>query len=185
MRTSATGSEAPARVAAGSPPARGGGFTLIEVLVVVVILAVLAAAVSLALAGGGGERQLEREAQRLSALVAYACEQAELTGHSVGLSFARGGYVFSERAREEWRPYADGELRQRRWMAGLSAELSREGVPLRLEDNLPARPQLACFPSGELTPFRLELALAGRGAGWRLHGEPDGALSLERRDAPR
>jgi len=29
------------------------------------------------------------------------------------------------------------------------------------------------------------LALAGRGAGWRLHGEPDGALSLERRDAPR
>ena len=29
------------------------------------------------------------------------------------------------------------------------------------------------------------LALAGRDAGWRLHGEPDGALSLERRDAPR
>lgn len=186
MRTSATGSDARAVPASrGTSPPAGGGFTLIEVLVVIVILAVLAATVSLSLAGGGGERQLEREARRLAALVGYACEQAELTGHSIGLSFAGGGYAFSERTREDWLPYTDGELRQRRWMAGLAAQLSREGVAVRLGESLPEQPQLACFASGELTPFHLELALADRGVGWRLDGEPDGTLTLERRDAPR
>lgn len=161
------------------------GFTLIEVLVVTVILAILAATVALTLAGSGGERQLEREAQRLSALIGYACERAELTGRSIGFAFARGGYVFSERQREAWKPFADGELRQRKWAAGLAAQLSRDGVAVKIADDLPEQPQLACFASGELTPFRLDLALADRGGGWRLDGEPNGKLTLERRDARR
>ena len=159
------------------------GFTLIEVLVVTVILAVLAATVSLTLAGSGGERQLEREAQRLSALIGYACERAELTGRSIGVSFAQGGYVFAEHQRDMWVPFKDGELRQRKWMAGLVAQLSRDGVAARIADEISDQPQLACFASGELTPFRLDLALTDRGGGWRLDGEPDGKLKLERRDA--
>jgi general secretion pathway protein H len=162
------------------------GFTLIEVLVVTVILAVLAATVSLTLAGSGGERQLEREAQRLSALIGYACERAELTGRSIGVAFAQGGYVFTERQLDAWMPLKDGELRQRKWMAGLAAQLSRDGVAAQIAEALPDQPQLACFPSGELTPFRIELALADRGGGgWRIDGEPDGKLTLERRNASR
>ena len=162
------------------------GFTLIEVLVVTVILAVLAATVSLTLAGGGGERQLEREAQRLSALIGYACERAEVTGRSIGVAFANGGYVFTERQRDAWMPLKEGELRQRNWMAGLAARLSRDGVAAQMADTLPDQPQVACFASGELTPFRLDLALANDdGGGWRLEGEPDGKLTLERRNAQR
>ena len=36
---------------------------------------------------------------------------------------------------------------------GIALELSREDVPVSLEDDLPNEPQAACFPTGELTPF--------------------------------
>ena len=62
------------------------GFSLIEILVVTVILAVVAATVTLAIAGAGGERQLARDAERIGALVNYACEQAELSGRDIGIS---------------------------------------------------------------------------------------------------
>jgi general secretion pathway protein H len=165
-------------------PAPPRGFTLVEVLVVVVILGVLAATVSLTLLGSGGERQLERDARQLSALLGYACERAELTGRPLGLSLVRGGYVFSEHAAREWQPITDGELRPRHWSVPLSERLSRDGVAIAVAEEAPAEPPLLCLASGELTPFRLELALADHRSAWRLSGEPDGKLTLERSDAP-
>jgi general secretion pathway protein H len=162
---------------------RSRGFTLVEILVVVVIFAVMAATVALSLAGAGGERQLENDVQRLRALVSYACERAELTGRPVGLSLLATGYVFSEHLRTEWKPLADGELRPRKWVAGVIAHLSRDGIAVAIDSSAPEEPQLACFSSGELTPFRLDLALVDHPDGWRMDGTPDGALSLERRNA--
>jgi len=159
------------------------GFTLIEMMVVVVILAVMAATVALSLAGAGGERQLERDAQRLRALVSYACERAELTGRPIGLSLLASGFVFSEHLRTEWKPLADGELRPRKWTTGTIAHLSRDGVAVAVGTSAPDEPQLACFSSGELTPFRLDVALVDHADGWRLEGTPDGALTLDHRDA--
>lgn len=161
------------------------GFSLVELLVVVVIVAVLAAAVGFALAGTGGERQLEREAERLHALLRYACERAEISGREIGLSFARDGYAFSEFDGGAWRPLDDGELRRRRWLTGLDAHLARDGVRVAIDADFPDKPQLVCFSSGELTPFRLDLALAEQSSRWRVAGEPDGTLALEHRDAPR
>ena len=159
------------------------GFTLIEVLVVVVILAVLAAAVSMSLAGSGGERQLQREAERIEALLRFACERAELSGLQVGLNFSADGYGFSQTGREGWRPIKEGELRARRWNGALNAALSRDGIRVDLSTPTPERPHLACFSSGELTPFRLDLSIADLPALYRLEGAPDGTLKLERRNA--
>ena len=159
------------------------GFTLIEILVVVVVVAVMAAVVAMSLAGGGGERQLEREADKLQALLGYACEHAEIGGKAVGLGLSRGGYVFSEQKGEEWTPFNQGELRDRQWPAALRAALSRDGKLLELTDNGPEKPQVVCFASGELTPFRLELGLADASLRWRLDGRPDGSVDKERRDA--
>lgn len=166
-------------------PRRATGFTLIEVLVVVVILAILAAAVSIAIAGSGGERQLEREGERLEALIAYACERAELGGRPIGLTFKPDGYFFSETNEERWAPIAIGELRDRRWTGAFAPTLSRDGVRIDLTGETPAEPHAVCFASGELTPFRLELAAADLPYRWRIDGEPDGTITRERRDVVR
>jgi general secretion pathway protein H len=161
------------------------GFTLIELLVTIVIVAVLAAAVSIALAGSGGERQLEREAERIDALIGYACERAELSGRQTGVSFLASGYAFSALDPEGWKEIADGELRQRRWVAPFHVHLGRDGIPVEITPELPEQPHVVCFASGELTPFRLELTLADDGLRNRLEGEPTGTRTLERRDATR
>jgi general secretion pathway protein H len=152
------------------------GFSLIEILVVTVILAVVATAVTLAVAGAGGERQLARDADRISALVGYACEQAELGGHDIGLSFSRAGYRFSRSEHADWTLLHDGELRPRKWSVSAAVSLTRDGNRVEVGDGFPDRPQLVCFSSGELTAFRLEIALADANARYRVEAAPDGEV---------
>lgn len=154
------------------------GFSLIEILVVLVILAVLAGAVSLAIAGAGGERLLAREAERAQALIAYACEQAELGGRTVGISLSKSGYRFSRTEQEVWVPYKGGELRARHWPPPLATALQRDDVPVQLGDDFPDQPQALCYPSGELTPFRLELGWTEVERRYRLDARADGAVDL-------
>jgi general secretion pathway protein H len=154
------------------------GFTLIEILVVMVILGVLAAALTLAVGVGGGERQLARAAEQTQALVGYACEQAELTGREIGMSINTSGYRFSHLERDNWEAFASGELRPRKWLAGGSAALSRDGHDVEIAAQFPDKPQLLCFSSGELTPFRLDLGLGDVAQSYRLDGQPDCTVSL-------
>lgn len=159
-------------------PLAARGFTLIELLVVVVILAVLAGAVTLAVGAVGGERQLARETEQMRALLGYACEQAELSGRDVGISLDAHGYRFSVAAGGDWLPAQTSELRARAWLDGTAATLTRDGRTVAVSERMPDKPQLACFSSGELTPFRLELALADLPKRWRLDGQPDGDIKL-------
>jgi len=161
------------------------GFSLIEILVVTVILAVVAAAVTLAVAGAGGERQLARDADRVAALVGYACEQAELSGRDIGLSLSRGGYRFSRSEHTDWLLLRDGELRPRKWSISPIVTLSRDGNRVGVDEEFPEKPQLACFSSGELTAFRLELALPDAAAVFRVEAAQNGDVvtsSVESRD---
>jgi len=154
------------------------GFTLIEILVVVVILGVLAAALTLAVGVGGGERQLAHQAEQVQALVGYACEQAELTGREIGVSINTFGYRFSRLERDDWQTFRDGELRPRAWLANTAASLSRDGHVVEIAAQFPGKPQLLCFSSGELTPFRLDLGLPDLAQHYRLDGQPDGTVAL-------
>lgn len=185
LRISPTRSDRARKPCPSRPPSRVAGFTLIEILVVVVILGVLAAAVTIAMAGSGGERQLEREAERLQALLGYACEHAQIGGRAVGLSLVSGGFVFSQQNGDTWKPFADGELRDRQWPANLRVELSRDGKRIEIPPQAPDVPPVICFASGELTPFRLELTLPDLALRWRLDGSMDGDVKRERRDVSR
>ncbi|MFG6488915.1 Tfp pilus assembly protein FimT/FimU [Roseateles sp. BYS78W] len=71
-RTSAPGSEA----------GRAGGFTLIELLVVVALIAIASATISLSLRDPT-ELQLQREAQRLAALLETARAESRASGLTV------------------------------------------------------------------------------------------------------
>jgi general secretion pathway protein H len=168
------GSGAPCRTERAG---RSVGFTLIELLVVLVILGVLVGAVSLSFADLGA-RRLVREAEQLRALIAYACEQAELTGRTMGLAFRDAGYRFSRFERAAWLPIGSDELRPRAWLTGTVAELSRDGRAVEIAAEYPETPQLACFASGELSPFRLELHRADVRQRVRLDGDGDGRLTL-------
>jgi general secretion pathway protein H len=166
-----------------NPASRPTGFTLIELLVVVVILAVLAAAVSIGFAGAGGERTLAREAERAQALIAYACERAELSGRDIGLAFAKSGYRFSYPDRDVWTPYRSDELRPRAWPAAINAVLTQNERRITLAATAPDKPQLLCYASGELTPFRIELSLPDLARRYRLDGQANGQVLLATIDA--
>ena len=155
---------------------RCGGFSLIEILVVVVILAVTAVAVTLAIGGAGGERQLERDAERLRALIAYACERAEVSGREIGVGLDRDGYRFVSSSHVDWLPEKDDELRPRKWSVPADVDLSRGGQRVDIGDDFPEKPQLVCFSSGELTAFVLDLALPQSTARYRIEGRPDGSV---------
>ncbi len=159
------------------------GFTLIEILVVIVILAVVAGAVTFAIGGVGGERQLAHQAEQTQALIGYACEQAELTGHSIGIGVSTQGYRFLQLEREDWLPFVGGDLRTRKWLETTRAALSRDGRPLDVNTEYPEKPQLVCFSSGEMTPFRLELGLSDLRVTYRLDGQPDGDIKIVTIDA--
>jgi general secretion pathway protein H len=72
---------------------RGFGFTLLELLVVVAIVAVASAGVSFALRDAGGA-PLERDAQRLAALLDSARAQSRLTGLPVRWIATNEGFRF-------------------------------------------------------------------------------------------
>jgi general secretion pathway protein H len=74
-------------------PAANGGFTLLELLVVVAIIAIASAGVSFALRETGTVR-LEREAQRLAALLEAGRAQSRLTGLPVRWQALEQGFRF-------------------------------------------------------------------------------------------
>src|SRR5215467_13214087 len=93
--TSATnGAGHAARRTARAVRARASGFTLIEILVVVAIIAIISAAMLLSVSLTGRDRELERESDRLLALVKYTREQAELQTRDYGVLFEDDGYEF-------------------------------------------------------------------------------------------
>ena len=90
MPTSDPGSSAAAALASGRVAA---GFTLLELLVVVSIIAIASAGVSFALRDSAAT-QLERDAQRLAALLESARAQSRTSGHPVQWRAIPGGFHF-------------------------------------------------------------------------------------------
>jgi len=95
MPTSAAGSEA--RSGHSGPFLRAGtlarGFTLIELLVVIAIIAIATAGVSFAIRDSS-QTALDREAERLAALLEAARAQSRASGVAVRWRLTEGGFAF-------------------------------------------------------------------------------------------
>jgi general secretion pathway protein H len=135
------------------------GFTLIEMLVVVVIIAIISLGIVLSLSVVGRDRELEKESDRLLALLTYAREQAELQTREYGVMFQEDGYEFLsyDVHRAAWRSVlGDDALAVRRLPDGLGVRLSVEARPVvlrRPKDAADKTPQVMIFSNGDLTSF--------------------------------
>lgn len=142
------------------------GFTLIEILVVMVIIACLAglAVISSGVAGPG--RELNNEAERLAGLIGVLADEAVLDNREYGVRIERGSYqiYYYDEPGARWQPMSDGARQLPEW-AELTVELDGEplALPAPAKDEKKSKdarpvPQLIILSSGELSPFRLEMA---------------------------
>jgi len=118
-------------------PRRQRGFTLIEILVVVMIIGIVIVGAILSLGATGKDSQLERERDRLSALMAYVHERGGMLTLEYGIRCGPHGYrfVYFDNITNQWLPETtDDTLRLRRMPAGLTLQLVIEGRPIVLTD---------------------------------------------------
>jgi general secretion pathway protein H len=165
MPTSATGTSATSHSRAGGGRARG--FTLLEILVVVAIIAIISVGVLLSVNLTGRDRELQKEGDRLQALLTYAREAAELQTREFGVLFDDDGYEFLTYDQHEgvWRSITeDDAFGPRKLPEGLDVKLTLDGRPVVLKRPADAKdktPQVMIFSNGDLDTFAATLERDG------------------------
>ncbi len=173
------------------------GFTLIEVLVVVVIVGILYSIIVLSLNVIGDDRELQREARRMTSLIQLASEEAELQGRDFGIEFIHQGYRFVEYDPifERWGEILGDEvLRPRQLPQDLELDLFIEDRRIQLaeqaaepetdddDDGSPLLDKYAphglILSSGDLSPLAVDIIRRTDDTIVQMRIDPDGSIKL-------
>lgn len=134
------------------------GFTLIEMLVVLAIIAIGTAGVSLSLRDSA-QSALERDAQRLAALLESARSKSRATGVAVVWRTQGTGFVFEGLARQAlpqvWLDPQTQSLNAKPVLLGPEPIIGAQTVALSTSANTPARAMLWVSTDG-LRPFTVQ-----------------------------
>jgi len=172
-----------------SRPLTALGYTLLEVLVVVLITGIMTGVVIFNL-GSDSNADPDKQLRRLAGLVEHWCQRSILEGRSLGIRITASGYDFwvpdslAENASNSseqslWQTVTtEPAFAQHEWADSLQVEVLLQGQLAPLDSE---QPQLLCFASSELTPFVINLRLAGESAA-RLEGDLNGQLKLFEHD---
>lgn len=148
------------------------GFSLIELMVVVLILAFAAAGVRTVFDPSGSlSKQMNTQGDTLFAQMQFALDEALFTLNPLGLVIEQDlesglmstQYQWYSHNGDTWvkreKPLAGGELKQSfAWQVNVEDEPLEESLDELLEeDEEKIKPQIAFYPSGEVTPFDIEI----------------------------
>jgi type II secretion system protein H len=137
------------------------GFTLLEVLVVMLIIALLTGAAIISLGSTGQDSELQKERDRLAALMSYIRERGAMLTIEYGIRCGPHGYrfVYFDHRTNQWQPeIVDDTLRMRRLPAGVQLSLVIEGHQIVLDDkNLTIPKALTTAPGGKLNTLGSDL----------------------------
>jgi general secretion pathway protein H len=161
------------------------GFTLVEIMVVVFIIGIITAGIVITFAGDNRDTQLDEEAERLDALIAYVREQAELQTRDYGLRMDRlnYGFVVFDPIANQWRNVdEDKALRERPIPEGLIPGLVVEGRTVVLDTRRPTvtdiKPQVLIFGNGDISSFEVSFEREGTGLRARIYSDEDSLVRL-------
>ena len=135
---------------------RNTGFTLIEVMVVVVIIAVLAGTVSLSFPPVG-DKLLKETADRLTALISLAQDEAILQSNELGLEVTPNGYSFYQNVNNTWVALGTSPFSTRVLPTQITTKMFLDGISIDLKGREESSPQVVILSSGEMTPFTYSL----------------------------
>jgi general secretion pathway protein H len=178
MPTLATGISGSRSLRAAHAPS--GGFTLLELVVVVFIIGLITAAAVITFGGDRRDTELEKEAERIHALLDYAREQSELQTRDYGIRINDHTYSFVvfDVMQNEWRiSEEDDALREREFPEGIIPSVVLEGRPIVLNVKKDAskkgledfKPQIMVFANGDLSSFEISLQREGGGDKARIY----------------
>ena len=163
------------------------GFTLIEIMVVVVIVAVISSAVVPMMTKTTNDL-LAEQADRFVALVNLVQDEAILQSRQLGLQVDAQSYSFLQREdnSNNWIPFTEGPFRQRKLSAGTKTALYLDEVDISslakqevdADGKKKIKPQVFILSSGEMTPFRYELAFS-TGSRFKITFDAIGTSKIE------
>lgn len=176
----------------GAAPPAPRGFTLIELLVVVFIIGIVISLATLAV-GDNQQDRVEREAQRLQALLRLAADESVITARSIGVAFSANGYAFLEADEDGWTAMEDDPTfhpRQLPDFVQMDVVVDDEAADLASpreesdegDEERSATPQIAFFPSTELTPFEITIHGEKSTPYWTIDAGLDGEITLAREE---
>ncbi len=161
------------------PFCRQPAFTMIEMLVVILIIGIIINFIVVKIDANNPLDQLKAEARRFTSLTELATEEALLRSALIGIAIEEHSYQFLLFTESDWEPIQEDIFRERKLPEDIHLRLVIEDVMESMLTQENDTPDIILLPSGEITPFELEISSQLIDDSYRVGGDETGTLHLD------